>query len=283
HPKLAWLNRPSSTSSTPSSSNLQRPGHNKSLSIEHIPHSSRAGPLGSGASIVKTPHDALKQFMSTPQTSTTPAPPRPSRDEKARTSAGKAATSSPALGPTFERPSSEEILASATHSPPYSPPLPPLPLFAEDVPESRVYVQEPETPLSELYPTPPQEEFTPYLLSWIVLETSTVTHRTTLSTLTSRTSHLSGYLVSLFANDIPDDEEGEERIADDTCSVTSLRHQPRQTVPEEYEEEDSISEAYRQHLRSEGLWKKEVSLATIAPPEPSLNFKGHPYLPRSPK
>lgn len=83
----SWLNRPSSSSTTMSGAGSAKPspGHKHTFSIDHLQDSSRAGPLGSGASVVKTPHDALALFMHSPHASVSgpqTVTPRTSQDEK---------------------------------------------------------------------------------------------------------------------------------------------------------------------------------------------------------
>ncbi len=157
---------------------------------------SRAGVLGSGATVVRTPEDAL-------------------RDTRVRLSPSSADTSNARRLVRKKKSSKKQ---DAYFSPPQSPPLPPLPVPGD---EETQYLSEAEDyplPPTRPAPLPPSEypedsavenPFRPILLSEpptgnldvrnviVALETSTEIYKTSLTTLLSQPSLLSDYIRSL--------------------------------------------------------------------------------------
>jgi len=224
----------------------------------------RNGVLGAGATIVRTPEDALR-FTQVRLTSDSNSRDHPSSHSTGETSRARTP------------------LSVQEPSPPDSPPLPPLPLpqeeeeeyFAAESPTrqpepassppasttsrpsslrsslktkhtaSKEYIslapQVPPLP-ANIPPAPTPPPFRAILISEVptgtvdcskiivTLETCTMTYRTTLETLQSRSSHLSSYLASL------------------------LPKSPRaSTVSSVYSTASDDISAYRHHLASQGL------------------------------
>lgn len=193
---------------------------------------SRYGPLGAGATVVRTPQDALARAM---LIQTQPYPPQDYpgaadddvssyEDEDEPPSPGSpplppvpyASKSSPNLPVLSEM---GELLpmrreGRRTPSPTRSKPLRPCPeppVHATGPTLKSTSPSQPAVPVLPLNvtPTPPQPPFTPILLSpvpdvlldlsslIVTLDTSTCSFRTTYATLTSRPSHLAQYLQAL--------------------------------------------------------------------------------------
>ncbi|KAF8525310.1 hypothetical protein JB92DRAFT_2877330 [Gautieria morchelliformis] len=182
---------------------------------------SRYGPLGAGATVVRTPQDALTRAI------LIQAQPYPSHDPPGATDDDVSSygdddeppsPASPPLPPLpYASKSSPNLLPSemgellprdAASSPPLKPsrPCPAAPVLHPVIPASPPAV--PILPLT-VTPTPLQPPFTPVLLSpvpdvlldlsslIVTLDSSTSSLRTTYATLTSRPSHLARYLQSL--------------------------------------------------------------------------------------
>ena len=261
---------------------------------------SRSRTLGSGATIVRTPDDALrdmgvrvKYLESTPKLASENQEPEKTVKSKHR-----------------RGPSKQPIL-----SPPISPPLPPLPLPEEDEEkqlEGETIIATPRPnrllpPAPDLHRSPSRRSsmkfpkafsithsnssseeppsvpplpahiaaftqpppFSPILVSEpsslmvnrskviVTLETSTQTYRTTLPTLTSRLSHLSNYLLTLY------------RRSDAASALSSM-----------YSNESEDAALYRQHLTSQGLvpTSANVHIFLDRPSAPYVFFCFCPFL-----
>ncbi|KAG6811310.1 hypothetical protein H0H92_008022 [Tricholoma furcatifolium] len=226
----------------------------------------RSGGLGSGATIVRTPDDALRETgvrLTYDGKADTGCPtPCPSPESRSSIASEKASR------PTFSPSPTASIAGQLS---PLSPPLPPLPisedpdyldaakpprptrappsappvslrssLKARPVQQTDSMATVPPLP-AHLSTSPLPPPFQPILVSEVpsgpldpskiivTLETSTATHKTTLATLKSRPSHLSAYLSSLFP-------PNRDSVASSVYSHAS----------------EDMS-AYRHHLTSQGL------------------------------
>jgi hypothetical protein len=223
----------------------------------------RTGPLGSGATVVRTPEEALHGFR-----------PELSASSSSQTSLQRSGTSAslrkpmdspplPSLPIDFSIASEEEeendnededdnYLSTALSwpTPPSRPSCPLPPSQSQTSLRSSIKVKSqsnidvfrvPSLP-PHVASSPPQAPFEPVLVSSIpsgiidpstvlvTLETCTATYKTTFKTLTSRPSHLADYLFSLFPR---------PRRSSDASSIYSTAS-------------DDMS-SYRNHLASEGL------------------------------
>jgi len=168
---------------------------------------------------------------------TEPAPPRPTR----------AVPVPPVPAPSIARRSSLKIISPPESE--YSPPVPPLPC--------------------NVTPSPPQPPFEPILVSpvptnaidptkiIVSLETSTTTHRTTLSTLTSRPSYLSTYLTSLLPRSKRDSDA--DSVHSDMSAVSDNTHSPFNSV-------------FHNHLTSSGLLPASTSTMHVFLDRPSAPY-----------
>ncbi|KAG2077356.1 hypothetical protein BDR04DRAFT_1227185 [Suillus decipiens] len=232
---MIWLTRNTSSSSNTSPHGvaaapirISEPKFDSSLEIFNI---KRSGPLGSGATVVRTPQEALSgtsaQFddeddseqrgsafeeamgLPTRSGSPPPVPPKSSLESSTLTTSTSTHTSS-----------SSSLPVKDTSVPPCpTRPPPPAPMASSTI--LRPVIKAKTSPsLAENLPpvpplpvnvsaTPPQPPFEPILLSpvpsstidpskiIVTIETSSATHRTTLRTLISRPSYLSNYVTSL--------------------------------------------------------------------------------------
>ncbi|KAF5387769.1 hypothetical protein D9615_000470 [Tricholomella constricta] len=234
---MHWLSR----SSTQSSSVLYAPSKPTRISepklvrsIELLSHT-RIGALGSGATIVRTPDEALREtgvrltHDGTTREGRSPSP----ADAKSRSSiaSDKCATPAPvehvsplASPPLPPLPMPEEAESDFLEAEPEAPKQPPKPTRAPppapphslrpslkakpaQITEDATHI--PPLP-ANISPSPVPPPFRPILVSEVptgavdpskiivTLETSTTVHKTTLDTLRSRPSHLSKYLSFLF-------------------------------------------------------------------------------------
>ncbi|KAF9075733.1 hypothetical protein BDP27DRAFT_1212116 [Rhodocollybia butyracea] len=264
---MGWLSRHSTQTSVSSlrkgRRNSPTPESEKkpARSIELV-SGARTGPLGSGATVVRTPEEALHGFR--PELSASSSS-RPSLQRSATSSSLRKPVDSPPLPSLpidFSNGSEEEeeeeddndlVNASAGLSWPTPPSRPSCPLPPSQSQTSfrsslKVKSQSsidatrvPSLP-AHVASSPPQAPFEPVLVSSIpsgivdpstvlvTVETCTATYKTTFKTLTSRPSHLADYLVSLFPR---------PRRVSDASSIYSTAS-------------DDMS-SYRKHLASEGL------------------------------
>ncbi|KAF8843135.1 hypothetical protein BDN67DRAFT_964777 [Paxillus ammoniavirescens] len=234
---MTWLSRSSSATSNhsiahaaPKPIRISEPKFENSLEIFGI---KRGGPLGSGATVVRTPQEALSSSG------------QPfgliSEEEEVKTEVllqdmagdeGRHLLSLPASPPLPPLPLSDSSLLDdgacsnainlplREHIPPSCPtrPLPPAPVEARRPslkPRLRPSSSGSSNPVpalpTNIAPTPPQPPFDAILLSSapdsaidpskivITLETCTMTYRTSLRSLTSRPSYLSSYITSLLS------------------------------------------------------------------------------------
>ncbi|KAJ3762045.1 hypothetical protein EV360DRAFT_36497 [Lentinula raphanica] len=241
---MGWLSRHSTQSSLSSfyKGNRNVPPaaadskqHKPARSIELV-SSARHGPLGSGATVVRTPEEALhnsgvdnKPLMQRSSSSPTPVPPRPTLH--------RSATSG-----------SKPLERMSWPTPPSAPvPLPPAPSASSlrsslksKCKSSSDVLRVPALPAHVAQS--PQPPFEPVLMSdvptgvadpsavLVTLETSSTSYKTTFKTLTSRPSHLANCLLALLPR---------PRRDSDASSVYSTAS------------DDMFS--YREHLVSQGL------------------------------
>jgi hypothetical protein len=258
---MSWLTR---TAANTSSTKLHTPSKPVRISEPKFANSldalvnPRSGPLGSGATVVKTPQEALS--------GTTVHLTHKGVDHSVEEEDDDDES-------TYSEDDEKPIILPAS---PTSPPLPPLPvsptrtsMISQSLPdlplrESVVSVQpkpppifipapsailkKPASPPSSIVPacltaSPPQQPFEAVLVSpvpvctfdakiIVSLETDTITHRTTLGTLTSRPSHLSNYLTSLLPSNRDSDMGSDSGDAPSTPDFNSI---------------------FRNHLASSGL------------------------------
>ncbi|CCM01605.1 uncharacterized protein FIBRA_03665 [Fibroporia radiculosa] len=230
----------------------------------------RGGVLGAGATIVRTPQEALagprcissftadvddvdtheqdddaQSYLARP--ASPPLPPLPDPDSPVsnndtRSNTPPRPTRPPPAAPDASASSETLVLDSGgvdmsflrsslkTRSPSsseYSPPVPALPANLSSSP--------PQPPFDLILITPAPTNMVDPSKIIVSLETSTVTHRTTLSTLVSRPSFLATYLKSLFPSHRRD-SQGTESIYSDAS-----------------EAESSFDSIFHNHLASSGL------------------------------
>lgn len=220
---MAWLSR-SSSSTTPLASQKQPYTPSKPIRISEpklvdvFARPAGNTHLGSGATVVRTPHDALvgSGLLHTPdivQTRSIQAEivesPHPSPPASPPLSSIPMSKSSPNL-PLREVPQSPREVARPPLPPPQRPPpsAPTTKPRLTPIPEPITIVSPPILPpfepiLVSPIPTTPIDPFK----TIVTLETCTNTYKTTLSTLTSRPSYLTDYLVSVFEAATPSRSE----------------------------------------------------------------------------
>lgn len=232
--KMSWLSRSSSSTSSrsfphaaPKPTRISEPKIGSSLDQFNF---HRSGPLGSGATIVRTPQEALsgsprafepmseeqgleedilllntekhESRLLPPVPSSPPLPPLPDVSDAERE--GRQSVSSTSI------PLSDHV----PHPPPSGSPSPATqrsssrPIFLAHSPAPSRSIP---APPADADPIPPQPPFEAVLLSSIpegaidpsklivTLETCTTTYRTSLRSLVSRPSHLSRYIMSLLS------------------------------------------------------------------------------------
>ncbi|KAF8195830.1 hypothetical protein K438DRAFT_1483943, partial [Mycena galopus ATCC 62051] len=307
---MHWLSRNSTQSSVSSVKSTR-------ISEPRLIHStelltSRAGVLGAGATVVRTPDEALRDTrvrmtydgVGEPQATIGESEKRYSGEQQ-EPDVQEIEYSPPASSRSSSSEDEDEL-----PSPLDSPPLPPVPsdeksAFHSDIPApqpftfparpNRVVSQ---TPILVLRPslktkrtesvdassvvpalpanvssTPIPPAFNPILLSdappstadlsrvIVSLETCTATYKTTLDTLSSRPSHLSNYIASLFGR----------RRSDSLASSV-------------YSTESADLSTYRQHLVSQGLLPQSspsVHLFLDRPSEPYVHILAYLRSPRT--
>lgn len=257
---MHWLSRSSTQSSISTSYAPSKPTRISEPKLVRSFQQSRSGSLGSGATVVRTPDEALRE---TGVRLTFDGKKRDSLRDTLKpaksTSHIPAATvdvppsppTSPPLPPLPLPPANEQQIlgSSPSKSPPRpsrTPPAPPVPVLQ---PALRPALKSRSTdelpfsapPLPSFIPTSSVPEFVPILISdvpsasvdpektIVTIETCTTTYRTTLPTICSRSSHLASYLSSLL-----------ETTRNSTASSV-------------YSTNSDDMAAYRQHLTSQGL------------------------------
>ncbi|KZT12469.1 uncharacterized protein LAESUDRAFT_733152 [Laetiporus sulphureus 93-53] len=233
----------------------------------------RSGVLGAGATIVRTPQDALSPSATRPF-----SPFRVHEDDAnygVRTVSSERAPARSKSPPLPPIPDVESFDAVRSKTPPHPTRAPPLMPESEG---SEITVVEPVSlrpslkmrspapseysppvpalPLN-LSSSPPQPPFQPILLgplpagpvdpskTIVSLETSTITHRTTMSTLVSRPSYLASYLQDLFP------------------PRTGMRDSTLSTISDVSENESSFNSIFHHHLKSTGVIPTSQPPATI--------------------
>jgi hypothetical protein len=267
---MPWLSRTSTQSSIPyAPSKPTRISEPKLVRSIELVSQQRSGILGTGATIVRTPDEALREtgVRLTFDGKGKDAEKLPSRksgeSRRSRSSEGRTREKRPSLDeyphspplPPLPMPEDEELELLEPEpvvEPPKAPPrpnrTPPAPslrssLKAKSTAPSDESSQVPPLPANiSASPVPPP--FRPILVSdvptgavdpskiIVTLDTCTATYRTALDTLRSRPSHLSGYLSSLC-------------LASERASVSS-------SVYSTSTASDDMS-VYRHHLASQGL------------------------------
>lgn len=240
----------------------------------------RSGPLGAGATVVRTPQEALagpRLASPTAELEREPEheileeeeeeqeyveedtlveqrphsralPPIPDKEEASpKTPAPRSTTPSRPTRPPPPAPEEDEAPSPATSSP--STPSPRRPSL-------KVLDSFPPVPAlpANLLPSPPQPEFEAILLSSpphtstdpnkviVTIETATQTYKTTLKTLTSRPSYLSTYLQDLLSAPETDEADDDKRDSRISDADSSFRYM------------------FRQHLASTGLVQTSTNL-----------------------
>ncbi|KAF8812495.1 hypothetical protein BYT27DRAFT_7133201 [Phlegmacium glaucopus] len=298
---MHWLARtstqPSSNASSYAASKPVRISEPKPVRSIDILSPPRIGTLGSGAMVVRTPDEALRETG----VRLTHEPPG-NKEEYPVKPVDDGVTSTPAE--QSHTPSGEPL------SPPTSPPLPPLPL--PDTAEEKILAPEspklPLRPTRATPPTPPSRRsslkarlvqvsqdppavpevpphfaasaqpppFSAILISdppsvkvdpsmaIVTLETCTTTYRTTVNTVKSRRSHLSDFISSLC----------------DQC-------EPKSSVSSVYSISSEDMTAYHHHLTSQGLFPRSTNIHIFldrpsAPYKHILNYLRSPPSPYHP-
>lgn len=269
---MNWLGRSSSSAST----NSQPYAPSKPIRISepqmqstYNPTTRRSGPLGAGATVVRTPQEALADTRSVrslerdipeeeeseyfpPQSP--PLPPLPLEDEEGevRTVASRSSTPSRPTRPCPPVPPTESS-PEPSPTPSLRPSLkvldsfPPVPALPANLPSSA-----PPPPFDAILLSPAPSSISDPSKIIVSIETTTVTYKTTLGTLMSRPSFLSSYLESLLPS-LPSTED------EDEVSVYS-----RQS-----EVEGSFHSIFHNHLTTSGLLPPPVSTMHIFLDRPS--------------
>ncbi|KIY74064.1 hypothetical protein CYLTODRAFT_484819 [Cylindrobasidium torrendii FP15055 ss-10] len=225
-----WLTRNGSDKGTIKSS------HKPTKSIEVL--SPRFGALGTGATVVRTPDEALKDsgILLDERTRGSPTPSGGERQLPMLPTEVESDGESEQVGDYV-------VTGKATPPPPRPTRSPPL------CPRSDSSTSTPLVLAPDLTAAPPRPPFHVILLSdappptvdrskvIVSLETCTTTYRTTLTTLLSQPSYLAEYLLSLFP------QTSRRTSAESLYSTDS----------EGDDEEQNTQDMYRHHLRSQGL------------------------------
>ena len=247
---INWLSRGSGSTHKPI--RISEPKFTNSLEILYIP---RSGVLGSGATVVKTPHDALcvplteeeegfeiksehadienggdecKRLPSPPHSSALPPVPQEASDSL--TNIKKASTSSL---PIIARSSLKSSKSSKSSLSAHEAPLP-IDITASVTAPPFYPILVGPSPTSSVDPSK----------IIVSLETATSTQRTTMTTLTSKPSHISLYLNSLL-----------HKVDPDFTSVYS------QASGASTPQDASFNSIFHQHLASSGLLSQASELA----------------------
>ena len=288
---MTWLSRNNNTSPSKarpySPSKPVRISEPKFSDLFDAVHNPRSGPLGSGATVVKTPHEALcgttvhlthggiERFEPTAEEDEQDYDDPTDRDQ-VRQVHDNHPLQSPPLPPI---PLSPVLTFAAKPAPKHRPPLLPLStmphppsvhaqlrpsLKTRSPPNSEYCPPVPELP-SNITASPPQPPFQAILVSplpthaidtskiIVSVETSTATHRTTLGTLTSRPSHLASYLKSL----LPDLAHDRDSLALDTAA-------PSPMTPD-----SAFHSVFHNHLAASGLLAPSSTAINIFLDRPS--------------
>lgn len=280
---MHWLARTSSSPATsyaaPKPVRISEPKPVRSIDILSSPRTGTT--LGSGAIVVRTPDEALRE------TGVRVTYEKDSKEEHPVKTVDDKITCNPQQRQQQPLPSTDEPL-----SPPTSPPLPPLPLpntAGEIVPSPESVKTSPPRPtrappLIPAYQQPSRRpslkpklsqvsqdapavpEVPPHFVAFtqpppfsailisdppsvdlsttiVTLETCTTTYRTTIKTINSRSSHLSDFISSLYEQCEPESEPELKSAASSLYSMTS----------------DDMT-AYHRHLTSQGLFPRSATI-----------------------
>ena len=287
---MSWLNRSSSSTSghciphaAPKPTRISEPKIGSSLDQFSL---HRSGPLGSGATIVRTPQEALSGSSRTfelideeqgeerdillnshteendgrllpPLPPSPPLPPLPDISDAGK-GGGDRLSASPTSIPLSDHVSHPRSSGSSSPKPHRSSSRPTL-LAHSRAPSRSI----PALPV-DADVTPPQPPFEPILLSTIpegpidpsrlivTLETCTTTYRTSLRTLVSRPSHLSRYITSLLS---PVSETAS--IYSNASDASLVQHS------------NGFTSAFRDHLASAGCLPQSSNAIHIFLDRPS--------------
>ncbi|KAJ7276460.1 hypothetical protein B0H12DRAFT_991542, partial [Mycena haematopus] len=287
---MHWLSR-NSTQSSIASAKPTRISEPKLIQSTEL-SSSRAGVLGSGATVVRTPDEALRdtRVRLTYDGVGEPSGELEKRDSGEQQEQQLQDTLEIEYSPPTSTRSSSSEEEDEIPSPPDSPPLPPIPseenLHSSSTPLPcspslspldqivHVDVSSAVPPLpANISSSPAPPPFNPILVSEappstadlsrviISLETCTATFKTTLDTLSSRPSRLSSYIASLFGR----------RRSDSLASSV-------------YSTESADLSTYRQHLVSQGLLPQSspsVHIFLDRPSDPYVHILGYLRSPRT--
>lgn len=280
---VTWLSRSSTSTSSHSAQyipskpiRISEPKFTRSLEILNR---ERVGALGSGATVVRTPEEALSgsrvrvTYQDAPTLEEVDSPTEVEaeieEEEEEERDDLPSPPSSPPLPPLPQTPADFQMFEPETPKPPKPTRTPPPPPTPSPSTSFRPSLKSSSTPCLDYFPavpalpinipaTPLAPEFKPILISEvpssvvdptkiiISLETSTATHRTTFDTIMSRPSHLSAYVSSLFPR---------SRRNSDASSVYSNASEDVHT--------------YRHHLTTQGLLPQSPFILHIFLDRPS--------------
>ncbi|KAI0347271.1 hypothetical protein BDW22DRAFT_1404881 [Trametopsis cervina] len=262
---MNWLGRSSSSSSTGSYVPSKPVRISEPFGTSSLDRLSRSGQLGAGATVVRTPQEALLGHKKSPSSQEQILEEENVAEEDDEQSIYNDRPASPPLPPLpgdevdVEEQEQPVRSRSTTPSRPTRP-IPPTPIEEEAEPETpspssprsrhksrpslKVLSEFPPVPALPLNipPSPPQAPFDPILISpapagavdrskiIVSIETSTTTYKATLNTLTSRPSFLSSYLQTL---------------------MRAQEEEPTSSVPRD--SESSFNSIFHKHLASSGL------------------------------
>jgi len=265
---IPWLGRGSAQYTPTQPLRISEP---KFVNQFDLPHAPRSGTLGSGAIVVKTPQDALSAQFYDEEEEHEVSP----ESEMYQQDRPNNSPESPDLPPLpLEQHVEEFSLVGEADVPPAPTRLPPLAPVASTSATLRPSLKKRSSGHFEYSPPVPRlpanitsapvpPPFDPILISAlpmggvdsskiiIALETGTSTHRTTLTTLTSRPSRLSTYLKSL----LPQPEANDASVHSHTSEVSTP--------------DSSFNSIFHHHLASSGLLTQASSSIHVFLDRPS--------------
>lgn len=257
---MSWLSRGSGSNANqyaPSKPmRISEPKFTHNLDILHPP---RSGVLGQGAQVCRTPQEALSAKF---------YPEEEEMEHQVNSQYAEVETYQPApLSPIPPTPVEKDIpLKPISTTPPPTRAPPALPIAStSSLPDVLRSIEDHAS--SSLTSIPPPPPFDPILVGLppasaiepfkiiVSLETGTTTHRTTLSTLTSRPeSHLAKYLISLLPK-----ADGDADAASIHSHASDIESTP----------DNSFNSIFHQHLASAGLLSQASSSIHIFLDRPS--------------
>ncbi|THH19877.1 hypothetical protein EW146_g1397 [Bondarzewia mesenterica] len=289
---MSWLSRSSSSASqhapyTAAAKPVRISEPKLTPTLETLA-SARSGALGTGALVVRTPQEALAgsgvsvEAISDPELQEEDSEESDTDQEGGGFQAGDLHLASPPGSPprpslSMSKSSPTLLLKESTQPAKPTRPPPPAPVSSEPSTRSSLK-RSPSLPISSQFPqvpplpahltlSPPPPPFECILLSSVptiaidmskiivTLETCTATHRTTLTTLTSRPSHLADYLKSLF------------RWRHD--STASLQSQASDSMGSP---DSSFNSVFHHHLTSSGLLPQSATNIHVFLDRPSSPY-----------